>query len=102
MRSMCTKTCCVLGEPDAILGHVAWRGDRYPLQRFSIKTGKVVNNPVGVPRLEPGGSNTSIVDHQPARFLLAAFAAFLALGFRRCDHHRPIGAAALGAFRAGD
>jgi hypothetical protein len=30
MRSRCKKACCALGEQDAILGHVASRGDRYP------------------------------------------------------------------------
>jgi hypothetical protein len=27
---MCMMTCCALGDQDAILGHVASRGDRFP------------------------------------------------------------------------
>src|ERR1700759_5016577 len=44
MRSMCMKTCCALDEEDAILGHVAWRGDRHPLSSEVNQFQRAVND----------------------------------------------------------
>jgi hypothetical protein len=39
-------TCCALGVQDAILGHVASRGDRFPRAEIKILVGDRVNSGV--------------------------------------------------------
>lgn len=46
-------TCCVLGDQDAILGHVASRGDRIsPSQRIETPSGLAVNRRMAEARHE--------------------------------------------------
>jgi hypothetical protein len=54
-------TCCALGEQDAILGHVASRGDRFPRGANKNPVAGYVNRlPVG--RFGPITDNSSVGD----------------------------------------